>query len=389
MTARHAAQSMFQMMMVSAFAVSAFAQDTGLPTMPVIQPAAAAAAPATQLPPVTVPAISVPVTAATATAATPEAAPSAAPATAPAPTAATAAVPAEPPKVFSYGTSPATILFLPAQADRMRQAIHTYESTGKSGTTSFVAAEPLTIAAPVEPAKIDEPASYPVFYLSSIVYHSPRDWSLWVSGHRIASYKNDTDLTVLGVTPDSATFSWKPTYMTALKQRTKQKIFAATDPVQHRMLRQQNIKVSDTDNTVTFTLHTNQSFAAGYFAMFEGYVATPAMPKLDTAKDAKADSAAPVEAPVVAVAPVDPKAAVNAAANAEAIAKATATLNKPEVTPQSLLPSAQDILAAKKDKTHVLEVPMPATPAAATPGAAAAAPAPSLLPASPAAKPNP
>ncbi len=191
------------------------------------------------------------------------------------------AQPASGTKMYSYGTSPISVFFMPVQVDHMKTAIRTYEDSSHDTATKFVAPQP--VAEKVETVKIAEPADYPVFYLASIVYNAPGTWSLWVSGHKITSRKNNTDLTVLQVSPDSATFSWSPTYAPAIVQRHTSKQFAPTDPIKNRLLKTQQINLNDKGNAITFTLHPNQSFSAGYFSNFEGYVASPKMPAVAAA----------------------------------------------------------------------------------------------------------
>lgn len=377
---------MFGMVVGSAIAMSAFAQDgsnTALPVVPPAQLPPTAAAPSAplptvQLPSVTVPAMTAPAPISTATPAAPaassaEAALPAVPASAAGaapvnPLAPSAAVAPAPPKVFSYGKSESSILFLPAQIDRMKTAIRTFESSTKvaAPVPTFVAPQPEAIAA--APPKINEPSSYPVFYLASIAYHTPTDWSVWVSGHRITSYKNDTDLNVVRVSPESVTFSWSPEYLVAINQRYTQKLFAPRDAVKHRLLTGQEIKLDNTANTIIFTLRLNQSFAVGYFSMFEGYIAAPAMPamKLDTP-------------PVVAV--VTPEQAAEAKAEADAAVVVPADLQD-----RSILPTAQSLKKALNANPAQAgdAATVPATPAAPAAVTTPLAPAPLSTPAAPA-----
>ena len=309
---RHRTQWIFGALLVST-ALSAFAQDATLP--PVALPILPPSAPQQTMPAVTLPSIAA-TPAATPAPATPAPAaptvvstpipPSPQPATpslpvvqgaassattSPATSALTNVLgPAAPPeaKTYSYGTSQFSILFLPTQVDHMRQAIHNFESSAKatgSTSTTFVAPEPVTVDN--KPTiTITEPPIYPVFYLASIAYHTPTDWSVWVSGHKITSHSNETDLTVVKVTPDSATFTWSPSYILAMTQRNKQHIFASFDLVRNRILKRNDddLHFNDATNSITFTLRPNQSFSAGYWHLFEGYVAPPKnMPTLSTA----------------------------------------------------------------------------------------------------------
>lgn len=176
-------------------------------------------------------------------------------------------------KVFSFGTSDYSILFLPTQVQRMKQEISAYESTGKSTALSVVVPD-RNVAAVVE-EKIVEPDTYPVFFLSSIVYETPNDWSIWMGGEKITSRKNDTEVTVLEVTRDSATFQWKPSYKIAITQRRDGEKFASVDLVNNKLATNQRVSYNSQAGAITFTLRQNQTFAAGYFKIFEGFVPSP------------------------------------------------------------------------------------------------------------------
>jgi hypothetical protein len=177
------------------------------------------------------------------------------------------------PKEFSFGKSNLSILFLPTQTERMKNAIRTYETSNKEAKQpTFVAPEP-TVKGPVE--KIDEPTTYPVFYLASIAYEAPGDWSIWISGHKITSRKNETDISILGVSRESVTFLWKPEYSEAIMRRKEDGVFAETVPVKHKLAAVQPVTLDEEGGAVTFTLRPNQSFSVGYFSVFEGYVDSP------------------------------------------------------------------------------------------------------------------
>lgn len=183
----------------------------------------------------------------------------------------TTTTPAAQTKVFSYGRSNTSVLFLPNQVTRMKEAISFAEITNANNPAKPKIVAPVeTVKAPVE--QIKEPDNYPVFYLSSIAYNTPSDWSLWVSGHKITSRKNDTDVQVIGVSREGATFSWKPAYADAISRRRQAKQFAPTDAVKNKLAAAQKLSQDDTSSVVTFSLKQNQTFTVSYFSIFEGYM---------------------------------------------------------------------------------------------------------------------
>jgi hypothetical protein len=260
----------------------------GLPLPPVELPPAAATPPLPPSPPASVtqapplpPAIATPPGGAAPVPGTAPVAPIPAPQTAGAPDQDQAALgtPSDPnrptqpiaavEKYYSYGRSNSSLFFLPEQVQRMKEAVRTFEDGGAKPV------EPLPQSVAPQPA--DEPATYPVFHLASIVYERAGAWSLWISGQKITSRRNDTDLTVLAVGRDSATFAWQPSFTDAMNMRYRSKAFASTEPVKNRLTATQIANYDPETGIARFTLRPNQSFAVGYFSTFEGFIESPAM----------------------------------------------------------------------------------------------------------------
>lgn len=195
------------------------------------------------------------------------------------------------PKLYSFGDSELSILFLPDQISRMKDAIRSFEDTGKDAAKPAPVVE--VVAAPVAPEVIEDPLVYPVFYLSTIAYDTPSEWSLWVSGYKITSRHNYTDVTVLNVTRDSVTFLWKPSFMKAIMKRDKEKRFAPIDSVKHKLVPTQAVSIDESAGSVVFTLKPNQSFAPGYFKTFEGYIDGPTLTALPVVVAGAANAAQP------------------------------------------------------------------------------------------------
>lgn len=196
-------------------------------------------------------------------------------ATAPVPT----PTPAAPEKKdFSYGDSDLSILFLPTQIERMKSAIRSYESISHD-TVAPVPMAPTDVSSTV--SEIKEPLVYPVFYLASIVYHSPNDWSLWMSGRKITSGKNETDVSVLSISPNSATFIWRPSYSDTLLRRDRAAAYADATAYKNRLATSQSASLDKETGSIKFTLRENQTFVVGYFKIFEGFVESPGLAPLD------------------------------------------------------------------------------------------------------------
>lgn len=187
----------------------------------------------------------------------------------------------EGPKVYSYGDSNLSIMFLPEQVSKMKDAIREFEDSGGVAAAPAEVIQEVVVA-PVE-EKIEDPLDYPVFYLASIAYDGPGAWSLWLSGYKITSSKNETDVTVLSVSADSATFLWTPSFAKAMMRRKAGNLFVSTDLVKNRLTGLQRVSFDEATGSVTFTLRPNQSFGVAYFRIFEGYVEGPTLTALPVA----------------------------------------------------------------------------------------------------------
>ena len=181
-------------------------------------------------------------------------------------------------KKFSFGSSDLSLFFQPAQISKMKDAIVVYESVNRDAKPKFEETKPVGPAPVVMDVK--EPDTYPVFFLSSIVYDGPADWSIWIGGAKITSRKNETDVQVLSVSRDTATLAWRPDYAEAVAKRRSTKQFAVTDAVKNKLAVVQRVSHDPQTGLITFTLRQNQSFAVGYFSVFEGYVDSPKLASL-------------------------------------------------------------------------------------------------------------
>ena len=249
----------------------------------------------------------------------------------------------------SMGDSKLSVFFTPTQIQLMRNALTIYESHPTE-------VKPVVADIKIEKPKIIDPTTYPVFYLSSIVYHSDEDWSIWVSGHKITSQQNKTTLKVLSVSPESATFAWTPGFTQALSIRKSLKLFAPADALKDKMVKPNTIHYDEDKKLVTFTLRTNQSFVVGYFEIFEGFVDSPKLSTLD------ASMIPDLFGKALAPSPEDPLAAAAAAVSTEAAnakikageepLKEDTVLNKLKTTPASSRHETDQLLQQPITATH-------------------------------------
>lgn len=206
---------------------------------------------------------------------------------------------------FSYGTAPYSLMFTTDQIGAMKSALKTYESIRTSSGSGEVAVTMTT--APQAPV-VQEPSPYPVFYLSSIVYHNADSWVVWLrrtpavgsapvssptpgvlgaapvtapvgdpSLLRFTPKSAGGEVKLLHVSADRAEFEWHPIYSDVIGQRAARKLFASIDDVNHRRAPQSTATYDQQVSVVRFSLKQNQSFSSGHFNCFEGDIA-PVMP---------------------------------------------------------------------------------------------------------------
>lgn len=111
----------------------------------------------------------------------------------------------------------------------------------------------------VAPATLSTEYTYPQFFLSSIIYHSPEDWVIWINNTKITSENsliNGINLRILSVDSKKVVLEWIP-------QKTDKVDLANVDS-------DNNIKTDFMNNKVVFELHTNQTFTSYAMKIVEG-----------------------------------------------------------------------------------------------------------------------
>lgn len=103
--------------------------------------------------------------------------------------------------------------------------------------------------------------TYPQFFLDSLVYHSAKDWILWINGLKItqdtpAGFNN---LQVLQIDPDRVTIEWMPPTMDKVLEIWNQ-------------YPNEEVNVDQLRGKVIFTLRPNQTFSAYVMKVLEGKV---------------------------------------------------------------------------------------------------------------------
>jgi len=106
--------------------------------------------------------------------------------------------------------------------------------------------------------------TYPQFFLASLAYHSPGDWSVQINQERITSETKPEasgGLRVLKIDKDKVSLEWKP------DDADIDKINALTNKVPGKL-----VDIDRANGIITFTLHANQTFSSYAMQVLEGKV---------------------------------------------------------------------------------------------------------------------
>ncbi|MFZ4125087.1 MAG: hypothetical protein ACOYJ2_03325 [Rickettsiales bacterium] len=175
----------------------------------------------------------------------------------------------------SYGDFPQSLLFSGAEIDRMKRVLFAYESVKRVDTPAAITPE---VEIPI--AVIEEPKQYPSFYLSSIVYRTPKDWLLWMNGGKYSPKKRPGEVTLLSISPRLALFSWKPEYIQQAKMRFEEAMIDTTIP-KHFKAAMSNVRYDEKREAFVFALAPNQSFVGAAFGIYEGKYASRDVPEME------------------------------------------------------------------------------------------------------------
>ena len=180
-------------------------------------------------------------------------------------------------QVYSYGAVPYSLMFTGEQVTAMKNVLQKVESRKRDGGEQLSDADLgretlLPFLQQETSATTGEPASYPVFFLSSIAYRSASDWAVWMGRTRITPKNNKPPLEVASISRDQVTFHWKPDYFQQIVQRKTSDGFAPVKDIKHRLADASAATFAPELGAIVFTLRPNQSFSAAHMHIFEGKV---------------------------------------------------------------------------------------------------------------------
>ena len=155
-----------------------------------------------------------------------------------------------------------SLFFTPQQSEEIRRAQNIY--LGKAADVPVSPGAPVTLVTPDDPIE-SAVVYYPQFTLSSILYHTPSDWAVWMDGKKFtpASLEHN-ELKLLEVNKESARFQWTP---------------STSQPYQNMWKKTpgSGIELRLDEKLIFFTLRPNQTLSSGKMRIVEG---TPAPVKI-------------------------------------------------------------------------------------------------------------
>ncbi|MBN8543422.1 MAG: hypothetical protein J0M34_04065 [Alphaproteobacteria bacterium] len=274
----------------------------------------------------------------------------------------------------SYGNFTQSLMFNSTDIDRMKKVLYAYESVKRIDKPTASTQTPEVPILPI--AAVEEPKQYPSFYLSSIVYRSPKDWLLWMNNAKYSPKKRPGEATLLSISPRAAVFSWKPEYIEQAKLRFEQSLIDKTIP-KHFKSAMSKVRYDENREAFVFTLAPNQSFVGAAFGIYEGKYASRDVPEME--QQAQVDA---LLAPAAPVAPNpnanrDPDAALRATVQDLDRMRSNLTQLAPRNNPNAANTPTTPSTPAPSSGASASSAP---APTASTPGASMSLPPAQLMP---------
>ncbi len=147
---------------------------------------------------------------------------------------------------------------------------------------------------------VDAATVAPSFFVKSVLYFSPANWSVWVNDRKFTPFynksytaKGDVDFEVANVDHDRVRLVWNTHYLDAISPGWRQKLSPGNPSANHALKEPGFISltgkifVSQDGNRVEVILAPNQTFVTHTMDVEEGYVApvTIAVPAVGKVKD--------------------------------------------------------------------------------------------------------
>jgi hypothetical protein len=179
----------------------------------------------------------------------------------------------------SYGEFEQSLLYSAQDIDRMKKVLTSYESIKRPEGSAKPVKDEFTELLNMPVPTISEPENYPTYYMSSIVYRSPKDWLFWMNGTKYTPKKMPGGMKILAMSPRAALFAWEPEYIEQAKTRFERELIDTSIP-KHIKAHNSYVKYDEKNNRFTVSIAPNQSFVSAAFAVYEGKHADKAVPEM-------------------------------------------------------------------------------------------------------------
>ncbi len=130
-----------------------------------------------------------------------------------------------------------------------------------------------TVQAPGKEQAIvpEKPEEIPSFYLKSILYFGPQDWTVWINDKKIKQDESPPFLNIIKIDETQATFLWKDSKID-LRFPEWRDYMIPFDEEKKFFSNGQNVVISSETGDISFILKTNQSFIPNELKIIEGSI---------------------------------------------------------------------------------------------------------------------
>lgn len=178
----------------------------------------------------------------------------------------------------SYGTVDLSLMFPESDMANMRKILRFYESKDKASVQNPEVADQYDDYISQIMGEIDSeggaaevvPQLLPAYYLSSIIYRTPNNWSIWLNGRKFKAGDEIPGLEIASISSERVAFVWSPERLREVSDRLTAKQETNEKTYGNRSALTQDISVNIEEENVRFSLGRNQTFNAADMEVYEG-----------------------------------------------------------------------------------------------------------------------
>lgn len=179
-----------------------------------------------------------------------------------------------------------SLMFTAQELQKLRDAAEFSKNPSATGDARETGATAAAAAAAAGQSTPSTPPPLPNYFLTSIVFVSPDDWTFWLNDKRMRAGEKMTGLKVEKITPEYVDLIWEPTSLESMLPEWKARL------AESERLSAQPVRVTPNGSEVRFRIEPHQTFVGSKLLVQEGrYVPLPVTPTSEDGDDVRQSDA--------------------------------------------------------------------------------------------------